>query len=392
MSKVCVFTGSRADYGLLRPLLAELERCQGVELRLLCSGTHLSRDFGRTAEEIEADGYTISERVDIHPTGMDEQSICASMSEALVEYAEALARLAPDILVVLGDRSEAFCAATAATVLRLPVAHIHGGEITMGAVDEAFRHSISKMSHLHFASTDVYRRRLIQLGEAPGRVWNTGALGIEALKNMKFMMPEQLSESLNIDLRPGFLLLTFHPETMSDTPPAQQIETVVQALHRFPRQTIICTKANADVGGRQINDRLARFTKEFPGTACLFESLGQTRYLSALKHCRAVVGNSSSGIIEAPSLGTVTVNIGDRQRGRVRAETVVDCPANTDAIADAIATALSPKMVHLVQDSQNPYDKSDTAARIAEVLINPPPCRQLLEKQFFDLPPASFPT
>lgn len=389
MPKLCVFTGTRADYGLLKPVLKGLQDCPDTQLQILCSGTHLRPEFGYTVRTIEQDGFAIDARVDIGATGAaGSRHILRTMGAALAGYGEALGRLRPAWLILLGDRYEAFCAAVAATMHRLPIAHIHGGETTCGAVDESFRHAVTKMSHLHFTAAEPYRQRVIQLGEAPETVHNVGALGVQVLKETPLLDLAALGQSLGVALRPGFLLVTVHAATLDTRPASAQIAAVTQALARIGGRQFLFTKANADPGGEIINHHVQTFVEAFPERAFLFDSLGQQRYLSALKHAAAVVGNSSSGIIEAPSLKTPTVNIGPRQDGRVRAASVLDCGAEPNAILSCLQAALSPRMAHILRRSVNPYEQTDPAGRIVAALRRAAVTKPCLQKRFYDLQPT----
>jgi len=382
--KICVFTATRAEYGLLLPLISALDKAERVKLQLLVSGAHLAPEYGETVRELEADGLHIDERVDMH-LGMDTpEGICASMGTGMRGFGEALQRMAPDILVVLGDRYETLAVAAAAQVCGIPLAHISGGETTEGAIDEAFRHSITKMSHLHFTSTEAYRRRVIQLGEAPDRVFHVGALGMENVKSMPLLSRRALEEAVSFAFGDSFLLVTYHPVTLEGPDSTEGCKQLLAALERFPQHRVVFTKANADAGGMAINETIDSFVERHPGDSVAFVSMGRLNYLSAMKHCTAVVGNSSSGIIEAPSLHVPTVNVGDRQKGRVRAVSVIDCEPAEEAIVGALTKALSQEFRSSLEGLSNPYEKPDTSRSIADVLRGFP-LDGIIKKAFFDL-------
>ncbi len=385
MRKICVFTSTRADFGLLSGLLRELQQSSDVQLKLFVSGTHLSKKHGYTLTEIEAAGFHSAICVPIFEDsdGSDSVSLCKIMGRALERYASALMQEAPDILVVLGDRYEALCVVTVAQMCRVPVAHIHGGERTEGAVDEAFRHSITKMSHLHFPCCEEYRQRIIQLGEHPQMVFNAGALGVENARSAQLMSREEISQLLLFDCSRPYLLVTLHPETLSSMNAVEQAHTLVDALKAFPDYGIIFTGANADHDGATFDSIFREFVEESNGNAMCIQSMGYRGYLSAMKQCASVVGNSSSGILEAPAFNIPAVNIGDRQRGRVRAKNVIDCELKKDAVIDAIRKACSKAFRDTLDGMENPFYKPNTAKQIADVLVHAD-LEMILKKRFFD--------
>lgn len=388
MKKICVFTGTRAEYGLLKPLIDKIKCDPDLTLQLLVTGMHLSSDFGNTDQLIEQDGFSIDVKV---PTLCKEDSATGtskSISRGMTGYAEAFVRLQPEILVLLGDRSEAFAAATAALLLHLPIAHLHGGETTQGAYDEAFRHAISKMSHLHFTSTEAYRQRVIQLGEQPENVYNVGAIGLDYLEEEKFLSRDELEASLNFNLGNRSALVTFHPATLEQGSATKQIDQLLAALDQFDDLQIIFTKANADTGGRSINQRIDQYVATHPKRAIAFSSMGHLRYLSSLKIVDMVVGNSSSGILEAPSFGTPTVNIGSRQTGRIKAASIIDCKAEKRSIISACNKALSTQFKILAHNVDNPYRKKGTAKQIKKIIKATDII--YLQKKFYDLPTELF--
>lgn len=383
--KICVVTGSRAEYGLLQWLMREIRSDAEFELRVIATGMHLSPEFGSTWKAIEQDGFKVDWKVEMLLSSDSPVAISKSMGLGLCGFADAFAHLRPDMVVLLGDRFEIFAAAAAATALRIPIAHLHGGERTEGAIDEAFRHAITKMSHLHFAATEEYRNRVIQLGESPERVFNAGALGIDGIRKIKLLDRKALEKDLGMSLTGRNLMVTFHPATLETGTSESQFEALLDALRGLSDTGLIFTKANADTGGRVINRLIDGFVAGMPGRAVAHVSLGQVRYLSALKSVDAVVGNSSSGLIEAPSFGIATVNIGNRQKGRVRAACVIDCPPETAAIRASIDKALSAPFRESISGLRNPYGEGDAAERIMAVLRAPWP-EGLLLKSFHDLP------
>jgi len=385
---VCLVTGSRAEYGLLRPLIEEIISEGSFTLQLLVTGSHLSPEFGLTYQEIEADGYRIDEKVEVIMSSDSPIGICKSMGLGLISFSEAYARLQPDLLIVLGDRYEIFSAVSAAHISRIPVAHLHGGEVTEGAFDDALRHSITKMSHFHFTSTEAYRRRVIQLGENPDRVFNVGAIGLDNMLRLKLMFREEFETAIGMKLNRRNLLCTFHPVTLEKNTSVQQVKSLLNVLEQQEDTNVIFTKTNADTDGRIINQLIDEFTRKDGNRFKSFVSLGQLRYLSAMQYVDAVIGNSSSGIIEAPGFGIGTVNIGDRQTGRIKSETVIDCEPAETAIASALKTLYSPEFQRLRKQATNPYGDGQTAPRVVSILRE---CcsGQTTQKKFYDLAPES---
>jgi len=370
MRKICVYTSTRSEYGLLQGVLKEIETAPTLQLQILASGMHLSPEFGMTIQEIRADGFEPDETVEILLSSDTPAAICKSMGLAMIGYGEALQRLKPDMVVVLGDRFETFCMAAAAQVCRVPIAHIHGGETTEGAIDEAFRHSITKMSHLHFASCEAYRQRVIQLGEAPDRVFNVGALGVENIRRISLMELSELSESIGFNLEKPYFLVTFHPVTLEKDTSEGHLQSLLDALDAFPEYNVIFTKANADTDGRVINRLIDEYAEKRPERCLAVSSLGVLRYLSVMKYATTVIGNSSSGIIEAPSFKVPTVNIGDRQKGRIQAASTLNCSPDANAIRQTIGRALSPAFQESLTGISNPYDRPGTCSTIVRLLEN----------------------
>jgi len=366
--KICVFTGTRAEYGLLYWLLKEMQADPRIDLKVLVSGSHLEPEFGETWREIAADGFPIDAKVDMHLDSDAPVAVAKSMALGLAGCAETLDRLKPDLLVVLGDRYEALAVAEAALLLQIPIAHIHGGEATEGAIDEQMRHAITKMAHVHFAAAEPYRERIVQMGEAPERVFTVGAPGLDHIGNTKLLSRSELECKLGFRFSERNLLVTYHPATLDRANPVTSFQRLLDALDRLPEVNIVITKSNADVGGRAINAAIDTYAGERRERVLAVSSLGQQRYLSVIAQVDAVVGNSSSGIIEAPAMGKPTVNIGPRQQGRVRAPSVIDCADNTDAILAAIGCALSPAAQAIAAQRESPYGRGGASKRIKDVL------------------------
>lgn len=382
--KICVVTGSRAEYGLLRPLLQRIRDEPSLDLQIIATGMHLAPAFGDTYREIEGDGFVIDVKVDMDLSSDSAAGVTKSMGIGLIGFADALDRLAPDIVVLLGDRFEILSAAVAALIARIPVAHLHGGESTEGAVDEAIRHSITKMSHLHFVAAEEYRKRVIQLGEDPARVFLVGGLGVDSIKSRKLMDRAELEASLGVKLNARSLLVTFHPVTLEPGTSARQMEELLSTLRSLKDTTIILTMPNADTESRVLFDMLESFAAENPN-ARVYPSVGQLQYLSLLQFVDGVVGNSSSGLTEAPSFGKGTINIGSRQRGRLRAESVIDCEPERGAIASALKRLYSREFQAKLKTARNPYGEGGASEKIVSVLATHS-LEGLLSKSFHDLP------
>ena len=381
--KICVLTGSRADYGLLKPVMEGIREASGSELQVIATGMHLSPEFGLTYREIEGDGFRIDRSVEMLLSSDTPTATGKSMGIGLIGFADALHELTPDLLVVLGDRFEVFAAVAAALVAKIPVAHIHGGETTEGAFDEAFRHSITKMSHLHFVAAEAYRKRVIQLGEQPDRVFLVGGLGVDNIRRLPLLDKADLERELGIQLGGPVLMITFHPATLDDSDAALQMVEVLAALDEMRDTQLIFTMPNADTGGRALIRQVEQFVDSNPN-ARAFSSLGQLRYLSCLRFVDGVVGNSSSGLTEVPSFKKGTINIGDRQLGRLKSDSVIDCAPERAAIGAAIRTMYSPAFVAKLKFISNPYGEGGASAKIVRVLQDHP-LQSILKKSFHDL-------
>ncbi len=364
MKRIAVFTGTRADYGLLYWLIRDIQASRELQLQVLVSGMHLSPEFGLTKSEITADGISIDAEVEMLLSSDSAVGVVKSMGVGLIGFADALNRLGPDCLVVLGDRFEALAAAQAALILGIPIAHIHGGEITEGAYDDAIRHAITKMATLHFVATDVYRRRVIQMGEDPVRVLNVGAMGLDHVVRSDRMSLSELAGSLDFPLRQPFFIVTYHAATSSVEDPAEVMSNILSALDAFPDHQVLMTYPNADNGGRAIMPLIEKYAQHNSDRVCVKRSLGSKRYFSALSLASLVLGNSSSGIIEAPTFKVPVVNVGTRQAGRLAAESVIHVAPESSAIKSAIYEALSEGHLLLTNKCVNPYGIGDAAGSI----------------------------
>ena len=383
MKKICVVTGTRAEYGLLYWLLKEIEADKELQLQVIVTGMHLSPEFGLTYKEIEKE-FKINKKIEMLLSSDTSVGISKSMGLAQISFAESYDELKPDIVIVLGDRYEIFSATSAAMIARIPIAHIHGGEKTEGAFDESIRHSITKMSHLHFTATNEYKNRVIQLGEHPSRVFNVGGMGIENIKRLKLLSKDEFEKSIEFKLNIKNILVTFHPVTLENSTAQEQFKELLDAIDELEDTNIIFTKANSDTDGRVINQMIDEYvTKNFQKSV-QFTSLGQLRYLSALQYVDAVVGNSSSGLAEAPSFRIGTINIGDRQKGRIKASSVIDCEANKNSIVKAFAKLYSKEFQETLKTTINPYGDGCASKKIVEILKNVN-LKNILKKSFYDL-------
>lgn len=382
--KICAVSGSRADYGHLFWILRAIKEDPSLQLQIVVTGSHLSPEYGNTYKEIESDGFKIDEKVRISLTDNSPAGVIKSLAEEIIKCAEAFQKLKPDIIVLLGDRYEIFAAAQSAMIAKIPIAHIHGGELTEGAIDEAMRHSITKMSHLHFTGAEPYRRRVIQLGEDPKKVFCFGAPGLDHIKKTKFLSKKSLEKILGFKFRKRTFIVTYHPATLGLEDDKSSVQELLKALDEFPDAGILFTKHNADPGGAVIGREIDKYVRKNSGRAKIFPSLGYKIYLSAVKCADLVIGNSSSGLIEVPLLKKPTVNIGDRQKGRLRAESVIDCPAKSIEIVKTIKRALSKDFQAKVSKAKYPYGEGDAGRKIKEVLKKVD-LSAILVKRFFDI-------
>jgi len=386
--KICVVTSSRAEYGLLYWLLKAIQAGANLELQLAVTGMHLSPLYGSTVSEIERDGFHIDAKVDMLLASDTPVGIAKSIGLGTIGFADAFDQLRPDIVVILGDRFEMLAPAQAAMAARIPIAHLYGGEATEGMIDEAVRHAITKMSHLHFTSHDEYRRRVIQLGEDPSRVFNVGAIGIDSIRGLKLLNREEFESSINFKLGKRNLLITFHPVTLDEKGSAKlQFDELLAALDELQGTKLIFTKPNADSDGHELFEMIDNFVARKPSDRVAFTSLGQKRYLSAMQFVDGVVGNSSSGLIEVPSFRIGTINIGDRQQGRIRAASVIDCEPTKASIAKALTQLFSEGFRKSVQTVVSPYGEGGVAQKITQVLASTS-LEGILKKRFYTLPVA----
>jgi len=381
--KICVVTGTRAEYGLLYWLMKEIESNDALELQLIVTGMHLSPEFGLTYKEIEKE-FHIDKKVEMLLSSDTPIGISKSMGLAQISFAEAYDELKPDIVVVLGDRYEIFSAVNAAMIARIPIAHLHGGETTEGAFDEAIRHSITKMSHLHFTAAQEYRTRVIQLGEHPNRVFNVGGLGIENIKRLKLLSKEEFENSIGFKLAAKNILVTYHPVTLESSSAQKQFQNLLDAIDTLQDTHIIFTKANSDTDGRIINQMIDEYVGKNSDKAIAFTSLGQLRYLSALQYVDVMVGNSSSGIAEAPSFKIATIDIGDRQKGRLKAKSILETKNNTKEIETAFRTIYSTEFQSLLQTTINPYGDGCVSQKIISILKDIK-LDNILKKTFYNI-------
>lgn len=382
--RICVITGTRAEYGLFRLLMQGVRDDPRLKLQIVATGMHLSSEFGLTYQDIEADGFIIDRKVDMLLSSDSGVGIGKSVGLGVIGFADVIAELRPDLIVVLGDRFEILAAVTAALFARVPVLHLHGGEVTEGGLDDSIRHAITKMSHVHCVATEEYRQRVVQLGENPGRVHCVGGLGVDAIMQTRLIGRTELEAALDFKFMKRNLLVTFHPATLSGESSASQMMELLAALDRTNDFGLVFTLPNADTGGRELIKILQAFVETHPN-ARAYPSLGQLRYLSCMAQCDAVVGNSSSGLLEAPTLKKGAVNIGDRQQGRLQAGNVINCRAQRDEISAALQKLYSPAFQSSLSDVVNPYGDGGASSRILEIIrtLELDACPQ---KCFYDLP------
>lgn len=368
MKRICIVTGTRAEYGLLMPLMKSLNENPEFDLQILVTGAHLSPEFGLTTNFIEQDGFKIDEKIEMLVSADTPSGIVKSMGLGMIGYADAFSRMKPDSIVILGDRYEMLSVASAAVIFNIPIIHLHGGEITEGAYDDAIRHAITKLSSLHFTSTDSYRRRVIQMGELPQRVYNVGAIGIDNMYTFSLLTREQLEKKLGICFAKYNFQVTFHPETLSNFSSKEQFKILLDVIDLQEDSFFIFTKANADTDGRIINQMIDDYVTKNPSKSAAFNSLGSLNFLSLVNICSAIVGNSSSGIIEAPSLKTPTINVGDRQRGRIQAASVLNCSVDYNEISLCFQKIKDPSFIKSMEEMENPYGDGNTTKQIIEIL------------------------
>ena len=383
MRKICVITGTRAEFGLLRPLIELIDKDKNLQLQLIATGMHLSSEFGYTLDEIIAAGFVVDKKVECLLSSDTSVGVSKTIALAISGFADALESLQPDLVVVLGDRTEILGAVIAAGMANIHIAHLHGGETTEGAYDEAIRHSITKFSHLHFTSTEAYRKRVIQLGEQPNTVFNVGAIGLDAIKKLKLLSREEFENSIGLKLKKRNVLITYHPVTLDKEAPIETFENILQALDELTDTALIFTHANSDKNGRIINKMITQYVNTHKDKAIEFKSLGQLRYLSALQFVDFVIGNSSSGMTEVPAFHIPTINIGDRQRGRICNESVINSNNSLEDIKKSITFALDKQFRETIQQQEMLYGDGTAAEKILKVIkehtIIP------LKKSFYDI-------
>lgn len=383
--KVCIVTGTRAEYGLLFWTIKNLKSDIYFDVKLCVTGMHLSPEFGLTYKQIEEDGIFIDKKIEMLLSSDSVNGIAKSIGLGVIGFTDAFNDLKPDLVLLLGDRFEIFAAATAAMIAKIPIAHCHGGEATEGLIDEPIRHSITKMAQLHFTSTEEYRKRVIQLGEQPNRVFNVGALGIENINKLKLLNKSDFEKSIGIKLLKQTFLITFHPVTLEKSTAEDQFMNLLSAINNFSDTTYIFTMPNADNDGRVIINLIQKFVANNKNTSIAFTSLGQLRYLSALQHVDLVIGNSSSGLIEVPSFKIPTINIGDRQRGRVYGLSVINCKPTKKEIIESINLGLSESFRKKLKKSINPYGNKNSSIEIVKILKKIAVNENLIKKKFYNL-------
>lgn len=366
---IAVVTGTRAEYGLLRPVIEKLLKHDEIILSVVVTGAHLADEYGNTVSEIEADEVPVAARIPILKFGQGKRATADTVAYTITQFARWFVHNKPDMVLVLGDRYEIFAVVQAAAFSGVPVAHISGGDVTVGAADDYYRHCITKMAHLHFPSCDEYAARVIRMGEAPDTVFNVGGLGDENIRTMQKLPLNELSQSLGFDLSGRFGLVTFHPETAGSSSPTSQMAQLLAALEAIPDVKWLITKANADAGGAAINQLIDQWSAFHPTQTRAFASLGVQRYLSAMQHAAVVVGNSSSGVVETPTFGVPTVNIGRRQAGRILCQNIISCGDKQGDILKALHTALTPEFEAVARATKSPYNGGDTSGRIVEILL-----------------------
>ena len=382
--KICVVTGTRAEYGLLYWLMKDIKKDPTLELQIIATGMHCSPEFGLTYSNIEEDGFRINKKIEMIVSADTPQSISKSTGLGLIGFADAYVDLKPDVIVVLGDRYELLAASTAAIFARIPIAHIHGGETTEGAFDEAIRHSITKMAWWHFVAADVYKKRVIQLGEDPSRVLMVGGLGVDGIKKSKLLSKQELEKKLKFKFNKKNLLVTFHPVTLENNTSQEHFKIVLASLNKLKNTNIIFSFTNSDTNGRIINSMINKFVNDNLKNSIAFKSMGQINYLSTLQFVDGVIGNSSSGLLEAPTFKIGTINIGDRQKGRLKAESIIDCEPEIGSIDQAIKPLYSKDFNNILSAVKNPYSEGNVTEKIIKILRNTVIPKEI-KKEFYDL-------
>jgi len=382
--KVCFLTGTRAEYGLLSGLIKKIEKYKSCTSQLIVTGTHLSKEYGNTIDTILKDKIKITRKIDISLIKNTRLGVSKSFSIAVEKISKNLNSMNPDLLVLLGDRYETFAAAVSATILNIPIAHIHGGETTQGAFDESFRHSITKMSHFHFCSTEAYKKRIIQLGENPKNVFCVGSLGIDNILSNKYMNIKQLEKEFSLSFSKKNIFITFHPVTLERDTSKQHFRNLLRSLNKIEEVSLFFSKANADPGGKKINNEIERFVQKNQSKSTFKSSYGQNLYFSLLKHMDLVIGNSSSGLIEVPHFKIPTINIGDRQLGRIMGKSVINCSPTEDSIDSALEKAFSKSFLNYIKKFKNPYGKGGATEKIAKK-ISSLDLDNIFKKTFYDL-------
>ena len=381
--KICVVTGTRAEYGLLYWLMKGIDTDPELELQIIATGMHLSSEFGNTYQQIESDGFVIDKKIDIELSSDSEVGISKSMGLGMIGFANAFNDLKPDLCIVLGDRFEIFSAVSAAMIAKIPIAHLHGGEATEGAFDESIRHSITKMSHLHFTATEEYKNRVIQLGEQPNKVFNVGGLGIDNINKLKLLSKADFENAIDFTFGKKNILVTFHPVTLENFTAKVQFQELLNSINKLENTKIIFTKANSDTNGRIINSMIDDYVA-INDNSIAFTSMGALNYLSALQFVDVVVGNSSSGLLEAPSFNIATIDIGDRQKGRIKADSVISCSPTQESIRSAFDKSYSEDFQNIVDNTKNPYGNGG-ASKIVVDIIKDFDLNGILKKIFYDL-------
>ena len=384
MRKICIITGTRAEFGLLSHLMRLIDEDTDFELQLIATGTHLSPEFGYTIDEIKEEGFTVNKKIEILLSSDTSVGVSKSMGLAQISFAEAYDELKPDLVLVLGDRYEILAAVTTAMIARIPVAHLNGGEKTEGAIDESIRHSITKMSHLHFTATEEYRKRVIQMGEKPRFVFNVGEVGLDSIFLRNLYTRTEFEKSIDFKLNKKNILVTFHPVTLEKGTAKKQFEELLLAIDQLVDTNVIITHSNSDMEGRGLIEMIKNYVAANKNKVVAFPSLGYHRYLSALQYMDAVVGNSSSGIVEAPSFKIATINIGNRQKGRIQSSSVINCEPNSKKISDALTIALSSQFQDQLQNVVNPYGNGGSSQELLNILKKIS-FSDLLCKEFYDI-------